>query len=616
MAAFHQELVLRRRASAREALLRQQKQQLQQQQHKGQDTPLSGDCVPVISTDALVEPTYRDTRTVIYIWGRRLVREEAEGGPLQDLGAPSGSSPSSSAPGAPYGGPPAAFSRGTSGEPFVGSSGDLSGSFPHSYLSSSSSSSSSTSLCQPVVLRCLYDTRVTEVAAGETHALFLSDKGIVHAYGTGVYGQLGLGPVLLTAKQPQKIHGLGGPVVQVAAGEYHSVALTEDGSVYSWGAGDSVGDGSGSCAYSPKELLLLESLQASHSPDRGQVLAWGDGTYGELAGNPFDIASSAFTPLTLKDAGGQLLPPIISVAAGKRHALLLTQDLRLWAFGDNLAGQCGLPGHQGKLVTPKLIKVGEMRARVARVACGHRHSGCITPNHQLYLWGHSSDHKLIFTAATEALVAGETQAGVALKSGLKNACCRPRLIYSLLHEKVTCLCLGSSFTIVVTGDGEKEKQKSFLDSNQTTPVSFSCCLNSPHIVTAADLKINTNTANEEPADTQAAMSGDLEEPFQEEAQKMPEEGPHRFSQANPEAQEAHGHSESQELPETQRPLGGPPKLQGPTDPQRTPRESSQAPLKGSLQGPQGPRLTSGCVPVAAPSPSLPIWAEHVNDGGA
>lgn len=112
------------------------------------------------------------------------------------------------------------------------------------------------------------------------------------------------------------------------------------------------------------------------------------------------------------------------------------------------------------------------------------------------------------------------------------------------------------------------------------------------------------------------MSGDLEEPFQEEAQQMPEEGPHRFSPAKPEAQEAHGHSESQELPETQGPLGGPPEPQGPTDPQRTPRGSSQGPLKGSLQGPQGPRLTSGGVPVAAPSPSLPIWAEHVNDGGA
>lgn len=41
--------------------------------------------------------------------------------------------------------------------------------------------------------------------------------------------------------------------------------LSPQGSVYSWGAADCVGDGSGCCAYSPKELLLLQALEASHA---------------------------------------------------------------------------------------------------------------------------------------------------------------------------------------------------------------------------------------------------------------------------------------------------------------------------------------------------------------
>lgn len=30
---------------------------------------------------------------------------------------------------------------------------------------------------------------------------------------------------------------------------------------------------------------------------------------------------------------------------------------------------------------------------------------------------------------------------------------QPRLIYSLLHQKVSCICLGDEFTVVITGDG-------------------------------------------------------------------------------------------------------------------------------------------------------------------
>lgn len=39
--------------------------------------PQGDECLPLISTDALIEPTFRDTRTVIYIWGKRLLAEQS-----------------------------------------------------------------------------------------------------------------------------------------------------------------------------------------------------------------------------------------------------------------------------------------------------------------------------------------------------------------------------------------------------------------------------------------------------------------------------------------------------------------------------------------------------------
>ncbi|KEP66016.1 UNVERIFIED_CONTAM: regulator of chromosome condensation (RCC1) repeat-containing protein [Hammondia hammondi] len=369
---------------------------------------------------------------------------------------------------------------------------------------------------QPVVISALANVRVVEVCVGEQHALFLSDAGEIFAYGQGTYGQLGLGYERQIVHLPQKVEGALArfPVRQIACGDYHSVALTREGAVLAWGAADCVGDGSGLCRFAPVRLSLATSpgdacrviaarfqqtaavseagrllvwgetffadfhatpevlcvfprpvVQVAIGKhfglaltDDGQVYGWGDGTYGELTTADPVAPKTLPEPLMLKDSSGQSLPPVVEIATGTRHAILLTHDMRLWALGDNLAGQCGVPGHQTRLSVPKMVKLGELRSRASKIACGYRHSACITPNNQLYLWGHSSNHKLIFTAAAEGICEKASQPGVAIRSGLKSACCRARLIYSMLNMKITGAALGSETTVIVTGDGDFERQ--------------------------------------------------------------------------------------------------------------------------------------------------------------
>ncbi|CDJ58607.1 regulator of chromosome condensation domain-containing protein, putative [Eimeria maxima] len=378
--------------------------------------PLNEDCVPVVSTDALVEPQYRDTRTIIYLWGRRLLRGEGEGDCVGDGTGCSACSPKeldllNTVEGlhAPLG---SAGGGGAGG----GGGGRVS---------------------SPVCRR---------IAAKGGLSLCLLLGGQLLGWGQLMHAGFSLLPRLL---YQFPIHH---KVVQLAIGTAVILALTE----------------------------------------KGQVLAWGDGTYGELAGGTPDYPLTGlggFIQLSLKDSLGDSLPAIISVSSGGRHVLLLTEDRRLWAFGDNSSGQCGVPNVQTKCLTPKgFVRVLSSSA-----------------NHQLYLWGHSADHKLIFTAATEAIVGGERQPGVALKSGLKSACCRPRLIYSMLHEKVSVLALGRDYTLVVTGDGGSPPPSSVLQSSSSSSSNSSssssnksddeCSSNnswgpSPHILTAADFKPN------------------------------------------------------------------------------------------------------------------------------
>jgi alpha-tubulin suppressor-like RCC1 family protein len=84
-----------------------------------------------------------------------------------------------------------------------------------------------------------YLTDVVDVAAGRHHTLAVKSDGTVYAWGGNTYGQLGIssndGQTV-----PHQVHGaeyLTG-IIEVAAGEYHSLALRDDGTVWAWGYGD------------------------------------------------------------------------------------------------------------------------------------------------------------------------------------------------------------------------------------------------------------------------------------------------------------------------------------------------------------------------------------------
>ena len=116
----------------------------------------------------------------------------------------------------------------------------------------------------PRAVKALRGRYVCEVACGAAHTLVLTSTGEVYSCGIGVYGALGHGD-LADVRQPKLVQvtlsparptssahgrpvtragtltrGLGQglyclPVVQVAAGENHSAALTSSGTLYTWG---------------------------------------------------------------------------------------------------------------------------------------------------------------------------------------------------------------------------------------------------------------------------------------------------------------------------------------------------------------------------------------------
>lgn len=182
------------------------------------------------------------------------------------------------------------------------------------------------------------------VMAGHDHALAITTKGKVYAWGVGGNGQLGLGDY--QARLVPTAVPLPGPAVQVAAGWGHSLALLADGRVFTWGnnARGQLGDGTTTMRNTPAEVPGLTGAiyitcgynhnLAARSDQ--SVWMWGYNSHGQLGqGDKAD----RLTPVSIPAAASQL----VDVALGELHTLVVDASNNLHGCGDNGYGQLGLP---------------------------------------------------------------------------------------------------------------------------------------------------------------------------------------------------------------------------------------------------------------------------------
>ncbi|KAL5853422.1 hypothetical protein ACOSQ3_008540 [Xanthoceras sorbifolium] len=81
-------------------------------------------------------------------------------------------------------------------------------------------------------------SKIVAVAAGEAHTLGLTGDGCVYSWGRGMFGRLGNGSEsdeLFPVRVKFDTEDERFKFVGVAAGAYHSLALADDGSVWCWG---------------------------------------------------------------------------------------------------------------------------------------------------------------------------------------------------------------------------------------------------------------------------------------------------------------------------------------------------------------------------------------------
>ncbi|TKR72314.1 hypothetical protein L596_019783 [Steinernema carpocapsae] len=96
-------------------------------------------------------------------------------------------------------------------------------------------------LFEPIRIDELCKKQIISVCVGQSpHVLALSSAGRIYAWGTNTFGQVGTNLECAAVPSPTLINSLGHlKIVQIACGNFHSIALTDQGEVYSWGLNNS-----------------------------------------------------------------------------------------------------------------------------------------------------------------------------------------------------------------------------------------------------------------------------------------------------------------------------------------------------------------------------------------
>mmetsp|Transcript_38958 Transcript_38958/g.63691 ORF Transcript_38958/g.63691 Transcript_38958/m.63691 type:complete len:1180 (+) Transcript_38958:2-3541(+) len=237
---------------------------------------------------------------------------------------------------------------------------------------------------------------MVRVAVGYEHTLALDAVGNVFAWGNGGNGQLGLGGEE-TLETPQRLPTFCEfRVVAVAAGQLHSLVLTEDGSVWSfgWTAFGQLGHDYDNDEYSPNRIEALSkqavrvvdiSAGASHSgavASDGKLFMFGDNRDGRCGVNPKD-RREVLEPTAV--AFGRQSVEAAKVECGWGHTLVLTRNGQVFSFGWGAHVQLGHGDEEDNHVAKRIESLSAKT--VVDIAAGYGHSMCATADGELYSWG-------------------------------------------------------------------------------------------------------------------------------------------------------------------------------------------------------------------------------------
>ena len=198
--------------------------------------------------------------------------------------------------------------------------------------------------------------------------------------------------------------GGGGVITQVAVGDFHAVAITSKGAIYTWAFGSETGNVKTDAGF-PKRVNELSSMivvsiaagdrRTGCITEGGIMYTWGQGEDGVLGHGDENNCKS---------------PKLVNAMVGKRprqisfgysHTAVCTEDGGLFTFGHGEHGQLGHGDMENNLLPKQVVALEG--AFISQVACGLHFTMALTSGGHVYTWGNGEDGVLGHGSETSSM---------------------------------------------------------------------------------------------------------------------------------------------------------------------------------------------------------------------
>ena len=238
-------------------------------------------------------------------------------------------------------------------------------------------------------------TNWRRVSVGYYHVLALKTDGTLWAWGSNAQGQLGTGGSQAALQLTPRQVGTATTWASVSAGENHSLAIRQDGTLWSWGNDyyGQLGQGGGIQfgLYTPTRVGTDTDWRgvdagATHSlalKTTGTLWGWGNNTNGQVGNG--GVGSNPLLPTQIGTA-----TTWNSISAGRFHSVAIRLDGTLWAWGSNYYGQLG-DGTTAARATPQ--QAGTLTTWQSASA-GIHHTAALRTDNTCWAWGGNAVNQL------------------------------------------------------------------------------------------------------------------------------------------------------------------------------------------------------------------------------
>jgi alpha-tubulin suppressor-like RCC1 family protein len=246
-------------------------------------------------------------------------------------------------------------------------------------------------------------TRALQIGVGYGHSCGIFEDLELYCWGYNSAGQLGIGsqssynrPYIVDLPGNQR-------ATDISLGNYHTCAITDNGSVYCWGdnGNGKLGDNSQTNSHLPIYVELPQnrkaigiSLAVSHSCailDNNSVYCWGRNNYGQLG---IGEAGDAWTPEFVELPSGSIA---VQISTGEHHSCAVLKNGSAYCWGYNNYNQVegSINNEQPSNVYSPIYVESKYNHRFVSISIGHLFTCGITENAEITCWGYDSAGRII-----------------------------------------------------------------------------------------------------------------------------------------------------------------------------------------------------------------------------